>query len=46
MNKNSKLSNIGNFTKNAVENFEHNIISQKNYLEKVESNRNEDSQKM
>lgn len=31
----SNLSALGNFTKNAVENFEKNIVSQRNYLEKV-----------
>lgn len=37
-NKKYKFSNIarvGNFTKNAVENFEEHIVSEKNYLEKV-----------
>lgn len=40
MSKAPKLSSIGNFTKNAVQDFEHNIISQKDYLEKVENNKN------
>ena len=31
----SNLSALGNFTKNAVENFEENIVSKRNYLEKV-----------
>jgi len=30
-------ANIGNFTKNAVENFEENIVNQKDYLEKVKT---------
>ena len=37
-NSNEKFSNmkkVGNFTKNAVESFENNIINQTNYLEKV-----------
>lgn len=29
------MINVGNFTKNAVENFEENIVNQKDYLEKV-----------
>ena len=29
------VKNIGNFTKNAIENFEENIVNQKDYLEKV-----------
>jgi hypothetical protein len=29
---------VGNFTKHAVENFEENIVNQKDYLEKVKSN--------
>lgn len=29
---------IGNFTKDAVETFEENIVSQHNYLEKVDKN--------
>lgn len=33
------LSNIGNFTKNAVKNFEKNIVNQTNYLESVEADR-------
>jgi hypothetical protein len=32
------IMSIGNFTKHAVENFEENIVQQKNYLEKVRSN--------
>lgn len=31
----SNLAALGNFTKNAVENFEENIVSKRNYLEKV-----------
>ncbi|MDS0524793.1 hypothetical protein NNC19_03810 [Clostridium sp. SHJSY1] len=44
MNKNGKLENLSNiarvenFTKNAVENFEENIVNQKDYLEKVKDN--------
>lgn len=30
-----KVSSIGVFTKNAVKNFENNIVNQTNYLEKV-----------
>ena len=30
----------GNFTKAAIEEFEHNIVNQSNYLEKVEKERN------
>lgn len=30
------IAKIGNYTKNAVENFESNIVNQTNYLEKVE----------
>lgn len=33
----SKMASIGNFTKNAIENFEENIVNQKDYLEKVKS---------
>lgn len=29
------IAGLGNFTKNAVENFEENIVNQKDYLEKV-----------
>ena len=29
------IKNIGSFTKNAVENFEENIVNEKDYLEKV-----------
>lgn len=29
------MISVGNFTKNAVENFEENIVNQKDYLEKV-----------
>lgn len=32
------LGAVGHFTKNAVENFEENIVSQTNYLEKVKAN--------
>lgn len=37
-NKNIPKRNIGNFTKNAVENFEQNIVDQSDYLEKVDNN--------
>ncbi|EKQ50148.1 MULTISPECIES: hypothetical protein [unclassified Clostridium] len=33
-----EMMSIGNFTKHAVENFEENIVEQKNYLEKVRNN--------
>ncbi|MDU4891878.1 MAG: hypothetical protein E6344_13915 [Clostridium sp.] len=38
-NINSGISSkaLGNYTKNAVENFEENIVSQTNYLEKVDN---------
>lgn len=39
------LANVGHFTKNAVENFEENIVSQTNYLEKVKCNRKENNSK-
>lgn len=31
------MVNIGNLTKNAVENFEENIVTQKDYIEKVKA---------
>lgn len=31
----SNMARVGNFTKNAVENFEENIVNQRDYLEKV-----------
>lgn len=34
----NKLKNIGNYTKGAVKNFENAIVSEKNYLEKVDKN--------
>lgn len=37
-NSEQKISNMartGNFTKNAIENFEENIVNQKDYLEKI-----------
>lgn len=37
-NKNVDLHVLGNFTKNAVEKFEENIISKHNYLETVDKN--------
>lgn len=43
MNKNGeeqkfvKIAKVGNFTKNAVESFEENIVTQKNYIEKVKA---------
>lgn len=37
------LARVGHFTKNAVENFEENIVNQANYLEKVKSNNNENN---
>lgn len=30
-----EIMSVGNFTKHAIENFEENIVNQKNYLEKV-----------
>ncbi|WP_195264598.1 hypothetical protein [Clostridium sp. 1001275B_160808_H3] len=36
--KYSDLINIGNFTRNAVKNFEKNIVNKTNYLESVASN--------
>jgi len=35
----SNMASIGNFTKNAIENFEENIVNQKDYLEKVKSDK-------
>lgn len=32
------IMRVGNFTKHAIENFEENIVNQKNYLEKVKDN--------
>lgn len=29
------MARVGNFTKHAVENFEENIVNQKDYLEKI-----------
>ncbi len=37
-NKFKHIMSVGNFTKHAVENFEENIVNQKDYLEKVKSN--------
>ena len=37
------LSQVGNFTKNAVENFEESIVRERNYLEKVQNNLNNKS---
>lgn len=31
------MMSVGNFTKHAIENFEENIVNQKNYLEKVKN---------
>jgi len=33
------MANIGNFTKHAVENFEENIVNQKDYLEKTKDDK-------
>jgi hypothetical protein len=33
------MRKVGNFTKNAVEDFEENIVKQKDYLEKVKENK-------
>ena len=35
------MARVGNFTKNAVENFEKNIINKKNYLEEVNSKKSQ-----
>lgn len=32
------ISSIGNFTKNAIKEFENNIVAETNYLEKVNNN--------
>lgn len=32
------MMSVGNFTKHAIENFEENIVNQKDYLEKVKDN--------
>lgn len=37
------MAKVGNYTKNAVENFEENIVNQTNYLEKVKSDSNKNS---
>jgi hypothetical protein len=34
----SNIASLGNYTKNAIENFEENIVNQKDYLEKVKKN--------
>lgn len=34
----TNLKNIGNYTKGAVQSFENNIVSEKDYLEKVDNN--------
>ena len=31
----SNMARVGSFTRNAIENFEENIVNQKDYLEKV-----------
>ncbi|MFX0549493.1 hypothetical protein ACOAKC_09155 [Hathewaya histolytica] len=36
------VKKIGNYTKNAVESFENNIVNQTNYLEKVKKDEMED----
>lgn len=33
------MKRIGNFTKNAVEKFEENIVTQKDYLEKIKDDK-------
>ncbi|MBM6861540.1 hypothetical protein H9X78_13895 [Clostridium saudiense] len=39
LNNNSiPISQVGNFTKHAIETFEKNIVNQHNYLEKVQNN--------
>lgn len=37
-NKFRNLMSVGNFTKHAIEDFEQNIVNQKDYLEKVKNN--------
>ncbi|NRT70435.1 hypothetical protein [Clostridium beijerinckii] len=37
-NKFKNIMSVGNFTKHAVENFEENIVNQRNYLDKVKEN--------
>ncbi|BCZ47753.1 hypothetical protein psyc5s11_38200 [Clostridium gelidum] len=37
-NKFRNLMRVGNFTKHAIEDFEQNIVNQKDYLEKVKEN--------
>lgn len=37
-NKFRNLMRVGNFTKHAIEDFEQNIVNQKDYLEKVKNN--------
>ena len=37
-NKFRNMMRVGNYTKHAIENFEENIVNQKNYLEKVKEN--------
>ena len=32
------MMSVGNYTKHAIENFEENIVNQKDYLEKVKNN--------
>lgn len=34
----NNMKNVGNFTKNAIQNFEENIVNRKDYLEKVKDN--------
>ncbi|MBS5983782.1 hypothetical protein [Clostridium butyricum] len=33
----SNMSKVGNFTKNAIENFEENIVNETDYLEKIKN---------
>ena len=35
--KQRNVNTVGNFTKNAVENFEENIVTQKDFLEKAKA---------
>ena len=37
-NKFRNMMRVGNFTKHAIEDFEQNIVNQKDYLEKVKEN--------
>ena len=34
-----EMMSVGNYTKHAIENFEENLVNQKDYLEKVKANK-------